>query len=229
VIREIDNGHRKEDHMKVFSRRTLQIIKQRLLYDFMLEAVGRKTIGRSGLVIRPYYVFREGLLEGNPKDFGVVPHSYKICFLTHEDVQNLDLIEGRDVTALGMQDRLNKGHKCLGLKIDGNIAAFTWCRLDMFDFPRTKGFPLRENEAYLYDMYVLRNYRGFNIAPLLRYSCYKELAKIGRTVLYSTSDVSNKPAVRFKRKLNAKIISLNLYTRIGKNRSWNLKLKTYGE
>lgn len=213
--------------MTVISRRTFQIIKQRFLYDFILETVGRKVMSRSGLVIRPYYVFKEGLLEGNPKDFGVVSQDYEIVFLTHEDVQNLDRIEGRFVTALNMQDNLKKGHKCLGLKIKGNIAAFTWCRFDIFDFPRTKGFVLCENEAYLYDMYVLRAYRGLNIAPLLRYSCYQELAKIGRTVLYSVSDFSNKPALRFKKKLDARIISLKLYLRIGKNLRWNVKLKTY--
>ena len=151
----------------------------------------------------------------------------RFLFLLHEDVQGLDRIEGRIVTAQSMQDNLNRGHKCLGLKINGNIAAFTWCRFDIFDFPRTKGFALRENEAYLYDMYVLRAYRGLNIAPLLRYSCYKELTKIGRTVLYSFSDVSNRPAIRFKKKLDARIMGLYLYIRIGKNLRWKVKLKTY--
>ena len=213
--------------MTVFSRRTFQIIKQIFLYDFKLQTVGRKAIARSGLVIRPYYVFKEGLFVGNPKVFAVGSQAYEISFLTREDVQNLDRIEGREITALGMQDKLSKGHKCLGLKINGNIAAFTWCRFDIFDFPETKGFALRENEAYLYDMYVLKDYRGLNIAPLLRYSCYKELAKIGNMVLYSFADVSNRPAVRFKRKLDARIISLHLYIRIGKNLRWNVKLKTY--
>jgi hypothetical protein len=214
--------------MTLFSHRTFQIIKQRFLYDFMLETVGRKIIARSGLMVRPYYVFKEGLFEGSQMDFNVESQGYAISFLTHEDVRSLDRIEGRFVTSWSMQDNLRKGHKCLGLKMNGNIAAFTWCRFDIFDFPRTKGFALQENEAYLYDMYVLKSYRGLNIAPLLRYSCYKELAKVGRTDLYSVSDFANKPAVRFKKKLNAKIVSLKLYLRIGKNLRWNIKLKTYG-
>ena len=213
--------------MTVFSSRTFQIIKQRFLYDFMLETVGRKAIARSGLVVRPYYVFREGFLEGNPKDYDVGSQGYEISFLSAEDVQGLDRIEGRIVTAQSMQDNLNRGHKCLGLKIDGNIAAFTWWEFDDFPFPPTKEYALRENEAYLFDMYVLRAYRGLNIAPLLRYSCYKELTKIGRTVLYSFSDVSNRPAIRFKKKLDARIMGLYLYIRIGKNLRWKVKLKTY--
>ena len=55
--------------MTVFSSRTFQIIKQRFLYDFMLETVGRKVIARSGLVVRPYYVFREGLFGRESKGF----------------------------------------------------------------------------------------------------------------------------------------------------------------
>jgi GNAT superfamily N-acetyltransferase len=193
----------------------------------MLETVGRKIIARKGLVVRPYYVFREGLLEGNPKDFLADSRGYEITFLTHEDIQNLDRIEGRIVTAQSMQDNLNRGHKCLGLKIDGKVAAFTWCLLDVFPFPPTKEYALRQNEAYLFDMYVLRAYRGHAIAPLLRYSCYEKLAKIGRTVLYSVSDVSNRPAIRFKKKLDASIMGLYLYIRIGKNLRWKVKLKTY--
>ena len=99
MIREIDKGYRTEDHMIVFSSRTFQIIKQRFLYDFMLETVGRKIIARKGLVVRPYYVFREGYLEGNPKDYDVGSRGYEISFLTAEDVQDLDRIEGRIVTA----------------------------------------------------------------------------------------------------------------------------------
>jgi ribosomal protein S18 acetylase RimI-like enzyme len=193
----------------------------------MLESVGRKIISRIGLVVRPYYVFRESLVEFNAKDYDVGSRYYEISFLSDTDVQGLDQIEGRFVTAHNMQDKLNRGNKCLGLKIDGNIAAFTWWECDVFPFPQTKEYALRENEAYLFDMYVLRDYRGMNLAPLLRYNCYKELAKVGRTALYSVSDVSNRPAVRFKKKLDAKIIGLYLYIRVGKKRRWKLKLKTY--
>jgi len=213
----------------MFSRRTFQIIKQRIFYDFLLETIGRKVVSRSGFVARPYYIFKEGLFDSIPKDFGAMQKDYEISFLTHEDVQNLDLIEGRFVTAGSMLEKLSKGHKCLGLWIEGKIAAFTWCQFDMLDFPRTRGCALQENEAYLYDMYVLRDYRGLNIAPLLRYKCYQELAKLGRMVLYSVSDFSNKPALRFKKKLDARITSLNLYIRIGKNLRWNMKLKTYSK
>jgi len=213
--------------MIIFSRRTFHIIKQRILYDFLLETFGRKIVAQSGLMIRPYYVFKEGLFDSNSKAFKDVSQGCEISFLTQEDVKKLDRIEGRFITVSNMQDKLSNGHKCLGLKIDGKIAAFTWCQFDRLDFPRTKGFPLKENEAYLYDMYVLKDYRGLNIAPLLRYRCYQELAKLGHTVLYSVSDFSNKPALRFKKKLDARIISLNLYIRLGKNHRWNVKLKTY--
>jgi ribosomal protein S18 acetylase RimI-like enzyme len=209
--------------------RIFKIVKQRVLYDFMLETVGRKIVSRKGLVVRPYYVFREGLLECNTKDYDFVPKNYQISFLSAEDVQSLDQVEGRFVSAHNMQDKLKRGYKCLGLKIEGHIAAFTWWECDVFPYPPTKEYALKENEAYLFDMYVLRAYRGMNLASLLRYICYKELAKIGRTALYSVSDVSNRPAIRFKKKLNAKTTGLYLYIRIGKKSRWKLKLKTYND
>jgi ribosomal protein S18 acetylase RimI-like enzyme len=192
-----------------------------------METVGRR-LSRWGLVIRPLYVFKEGLSDREPKDFGLSFREYETVFLTSDDMKALDCIDGRDTTEFAMRDLINEGSKCLGIKIHGRIAGFTWCRFDIFGHPFTKDCTLHENEAYLFDMYVLEAYRGINIAPFLRYRCYEELAKIGRTVLYSYSDVSNASAVRFKKKLDARVISLRLYIRLGKFRR-NWKLKTYDE
>ena len=211
--------------MTIFSNRTFQRLKHALVYGFAVETVGRR-LSRWGFVIRPLYVFKEGLSDREPKDFGLSFREYETTFLTSDDMKVLDRIDGRDTTELAMRDLIREGSKCLGIKIDGKTAGFTWCRFDIFGHPFTKAFTLRENEAYLFDMYVLKAYRGMNIAPFLRYRCYEELAKMGRTVLYSYSDVSNASAVRFKRKLGARVISLRLYIRLGKFR-WNWKLKTY--
>jgi len=127
-----------------------------------------------------------------------------------------DNLEGHDTTVSEMLNQLSNGHKCLGIKNNGKIVGFTWCRFDVFDYPPSKGFPLMKDEAYLYDMYILKDCRGSNLAPLLRYSLYQELAIIGRTVLYSFSIITNKPAIRFKKKLEAKIVTLRLYIKLGK-------------
>ena len=209
----------------IFRNRAFQIIKHKVLYDSILRKISGK-LARIGLAFKLYYVFKEGLFDGE-KEFSLKSKDYEITFLTPEDVQSLDCIEGRDITTLDMHNQISQGHKCLGIKINGKIAGFTWCRFDVFAYPPSKGFTLRENEAYLYDMYVLNAYRGINLAPLLRYRCYQELANIGRTVLYSVSLIPNAPAIRFKKKLDARILSLGLYVKLGKTFRWDWKLRTY--
>ena len=111
----------------------------------------------------------------------------------------------------------------------GKIAAFTWCRFDVFDYGPKGEFSLKKNEAYLFDMYTLRAFRGHDLAPFLRYRFYEELSKMGRDVLYSHSDYFNIPAVRFKSKLNAKIIMLCLYIRLFKRFRWHWVLRSYAK
>jgi Acetyltransferase (GNAT) family len=210
----------------IFSNRSFKILKHKIIYDGILRKMS-KILGRIGLAMRLYYIFKEGLIDGESKDFGPEYLDYEITFLTSEDMQSLDRIEGRYQTALLMQNRIINGHKCLGIKINGKVIGFTWCQFGMFAFPPLKGFTLLENEAYLDDMYILNAYRGSNLAPFLRYRCYQELAKIGRTVLYSVSLIPNDPAIRFKIKLDARIVSLGLYIRIGKDFHWCRTLKKY--
>lgn len=211
----------------VFHNRTLKIIKHKLIYDGIVTGL-RRRLAQVGLAIKFYYVFREGLI-GEAREFAPEPEGFETIFLTFEDMQSLDRIDGRGESALTMQNQISRGHKCLAIKIDGKIAGFTWCQFDIFAYPTSVGPTLRENEAYLFDMYILKDYRGKNLAPLLRYKCYQELAKIGRTVLFSASTIYNNPAIVFKKKLNARILSLRLYLRLGKDLHWDWKLKTYDE
>jgi hypothetical protein len=211
----------------LFNGRAMKIIKHKVIYDGILRKIS-KLIARIGLVFKFYYVFKEGLLEGDKKDFGPESGDYEITFLDSEDVQTLGNLEGHDTTVPVMLDQLSEGHRCLGLKNEGKIVGFTWCRYDRFGYPPSMGFLLKENEAYLYDMFIIKDRRGSNLAPLLRYRCYQELAKIGRKILYSASLIPNAPAIRFKKKLDAQILSLCLYIRFGKGIQWNWKLRTYG-
>ena len=210
----------------VFHKRALKILKHKVIYDGIVNKL-RRILAQLGLAIKFYYVFKEGLKDGESKDFTLESGEYETIFLTSEDMHSLDCIDGRSETALTMQNQMNRGHKCLAIKTNGKIVGFTWCQFDMFAYPMSKGPTLLENEAYLYDMYILKGYRGRNLAPLLRYRCYQELAKMGRTVLYSASTIYNNPAIVFKKKLNARIVSLRVFLRIGKNLQWNWKLKAY--
>jgi hypothetical protein len=69
---------------------------------------------------------------------------------------------------------------------------------------------LESNECYLYDAQTLYVYRGRSLAPYLRCKCYKALNAKGRTTLFSCSAFFNRPAILFKKKLNAKFILIGL-------------------
>ena len=84
---------------------------------------------------------------------------------------------------------------------------------------------MEPNEAYLYDMYVKKAFRGRNLAPALRYKSYEVLKDMGRDTFYSITERSNTASFRFKQKLGAKLVFLGLYVEFfGKFRKrWALK------
>ena len=120
--------------------------------------------------------------------------------------------------------RLKEGKKCLVARYHGNLAAFSWYDLESCHSSLYK-FKLNEGEAYLFDAYTLKPFRGKDLACYLRFELYQELEGIGRNNLYSITEYFNKPAVRFKNKLNAKPLILGINIKLFKkwSRSWKIK------
>jgi GNAT superfamily N-acetyltransferase len=182
-----------------------------------------------GIKLSPYYVYREELHGCKPIIFGSEFAACETLFLGKQDMTELHCIDGRSNSEQDLCKRLEKGNKCFALKLNGNIVGFTWGDFETFTYPPGHHFNLDENEAYLFDAYILKAYRGHKLAPFLRYSFYQELKKMGRHILYSYSDYFNTPAVRFKEKLNARIVKLCLYIELFEKFTWNLTLKSYPE
>ncbi len=180
-----------------------------------------------GIKLSPYYVYQEGIFGQTPKVFADQFKAYETCFLGVQDMNELHCIDGRQNSEKMLSDRLKKGNKCFALKRDDNIVGFTWCDFDMFTYPPTREFRLKNNESYLFDAYILKAYRGHQLAPFMRYRCYQELQKLGRNVLYSYSDYFNTPANRFKVKIDARLLRLCLYIQLFEKTNWNLTLKNY--
>jgi hypothetical protein len=177
-------------------------------------------VSKLGIRISPYYLFQEVITPGISLTLPAGFADYKVVFLGPECLKTMAAIPGRRFSEKDLLDRLKRGNKSLGLKKDNELVAFTWCDLDEFSF-KLERYPLKEDEAYIFDAYTLMEYRGKGIAPLLRYHLYKELEKIGRIKLYSLSDYFNTPAINFKMKLNARKIKLYLYVVVfGK---WNFR------
>jgi len=159
--------------------------------------------------IQPYYVVLEGLIDGVLDDLEVQRNEYEIGFLGIEDMNVIGSIPFREISYEDVLTRLEEGKMCFGAKRSGELAAFSWCDIEEFDF-KGLGFPLRKNEAYLFDAYTFDSFRGRGLAPYLRYQLYKELGKLGRHRLYSISERFNASSLKFKRKLNAKVIGSGL-------------------
>jgi GNAT superfamily N-acetyltransferase len=167
-------------------------------------------LDKLGIRIHLVYLIREGITEGfvRVKQDGL--EGYDVKFLGLEDMMEMAQIPYRPFRYEELRSRLEDGNLCLGARRDGHLVAFTWC-----NFTRCKSqgysFPLNDDEAYSFDAYTAPELRGQGLAPALRYRLYEELARKGRTKLYSMSDRFNAPALRFKLKLGAKILRPDWY------------------
>ena len=129
-------------------------------------------------------------------------------------------------TIENVQGRFDKGHLCLVIKHEEDIAGYTWVNFEEISEPKCR-YVLQSGEAYLYDAFIAPAYRGRNLAPYMRNECYKHLRNTDRYVFYSLSDYFNKPAIRFKQKLNAEIIRLYLHISVGKHEVGHWTLRNY--
>jgi hypothetical protein len=182
-------------------------------------------LSQAGLRIEPYHLFLEGSAGAPP--IGRALENHEVGFLGTEDMPEITAIAGRNFSHDEMLARLREGKRCLGIKHEGRIVAFTWCSFTACQFENDRLFPLHDDEAYLFDAYTLEAYRGHDLAPLMRYRCYQELAKIGRTRCFSVTVLFNLPAMRFKKKLNAKVVELWVLIEIFGRWRFNRRLKRY--
>ena len=93
---------------------------------------------------------------------------YEVTFLRAEDMEEIARIPGRNFTSDDLRRRLDEGQRCLGMKYEGRIAAFTWCDFTFCLFEQNRLFPLRDDEACLFDAYTLEAFRGHDLAPFMR-------------------------------------------------------------
>lgn len=187
-------------------------VKHQLKYNSLPQLM-LDVFAKTGIYVQPFYFFLEGLSDMSaPKQYDL-PTGYTIGFMGAEEMELLSALPERNIPAQELTERLKYGKRCLGVKYNGDLAAFTWCNMAQCTFP---GYPfdLKEDEAYLFDAHTAIPYRGKGLAPIVRYQLYLELSRMGKTKLYSFSDMLNKPAIRFKQKLNSKIIDKGVYVRL---------------
>ena len=185
-------------------------------------------LSKTGFNIKPYYLIQECFLGDAQPDWDDRFSEYQIEELGREDLKSLDHVDGRNDSEEMLIRRLEQGQKCFALCRKGQIAAFMWCDLNELTLEPCRRM-LKEYEAYLFDAYTLKAFRGRNLAPYLRYGCYEILRLMGRYVIYSYSDYFNRPAIRFKKKLKARFLHLGLSVTFGGRLKYHWIIKHLAE
>jgi hypothetical protein len=201
-------------------RKYLNIIKNGLLLFGI-----RNKLAQIGLDIRPYYWVQEEIF---PCEEPIIKGDVFRCnvkFLNIEEIEELSKNFPK-ILAKDLIVGIKSGQLCIALEYDNEIAAFTFVELKGFVFNR-KAYTLKDNEAYLLNMWTFHSFRGKNLAPYLRYKTYKLLKEQGRTSKFSVTEYFNKSSIKFKKKLNSKNLMLILSIVIFKRYYWNFLIKTY--
>jgi GNAT superfamily N-acetyltransferase len=179
-----------------------------------------------GIIIAPYYWIQEGLPDVTYPELQDPLEGFSFEAFGQNEIKAIAASKAWNYSEGELLSWLNKGKKCIGAKYQGEIAAFMWIDCDECNWQNIK-FRLKENEAYLFDMFTMKPFRGKGIAPYLRYQSYKMLRAMGRDTMYSYSDYLNIPSINFKKKLNAQFLKVGLYIEFFKKYHWNVILKTY--
>jgi GNAT superfamily N-acetyltransferase len=186
----------------------LKYVRSRIRHSPFIRVI-LDVLAKIGIEIDPYYLVAEGLFDDTIPHLEAGSEEYEFGFLGPEDMKAISAIPYRIFSEEQLLLRLREGKMCFGAKHRGNIAGFTWCDLDECHYKGYKS-PMKKDEAYLFDAYTLDSFRGKGIAPYIRYQLYKELEKAGRKTLYSISERFNFSSIRFKKKLNARLVGQGL-------------------
>ena len=208
-----------------FIEKTTLKIRHRMVIKVLLHR-----LSLLGLIIEPFLLEREFYIPATDLKVNITPkiHTLTTNFLEKREIESIFENQERDFTntSYKIPDRISDGCLCFGVKYCEEIIAYTWCDLKRCNH-KPLPFKLKNTEAYLFDMYTFKAYRGKNIAPFMRHQLYSHLNKMGRTDFFSVSEVFNTPSIRFKRKLGAYPSKLYLYIKIGNFIKRNILFRSY--
>jgi len=187
-------------------------------------------LSQLGLSLNLYFLEKEFYLPVSDLEVNIQPRIQPLTtsFLEPQEIDSIFESQERDATkeSYKIHDRILDGCLCFGVKHEGVIIAYTWCDLEHCN-DKQLPFTLNKTEAYLFDMYTFKAYRGKNIAPYMRHQLYSHLNKMGRTDFFSITEAFNKPSLRFKKKLGARPSKLYLNIKIGNNFKRNFLVRNY--
>src|SRR6266516_3517665 len=155
----MNDMHRPEEKGAVVIRRFvryLTYVQHQWRYASPLQRI-LHVLNVMGVRIQPFDFFLEGLPDRpDPR----LEMGYKDCTISFLGVEELPLLLSmpeRNIPEQLLRGWFDRGKLCLGVKYRGELVAFTWCDLEECSF-RGFRFPLRGDEAYLFDAHTSLQY-----------------------------------------------------------------------
>ncbi|MCM4170836.1 N-acetyltransferase [Arenibacter sp. TNZ] len=179
---------------------------------------------RFGLEIYPYYWDKEEFTRTTEPQIKDNPDDYRVVHITIDEVGIMNKAMG--IASGKLENDIQEGHLCMGLKHKGEIVAMVFAKSQNLIY-KQRTFKLNKDQAYIYNLYTFEAHRGKNLAPYLRYQCYKTLEEMGVKEIYCITGYFNKPSLKSNRKLSIWHKTLFLYIGLFKKYYWNFTLKHY--
>jgi ribosomal protein S18 acetylase RimI-like enzyme len=198
----------------------LNVVQHHLVAQRVLER-----LARVGVTINPYVLFREGV-RPHQTDWPGLAEEFPSSVLVASDIAAVAACDFR--TEEQIQARLDKGHLCIVIKSGERIAGYSWADFDEVN-DMACDYELGPGEAYLYDGFIMPEFRGRSLAAYMRVECYRHLHHGGKHTFYSIVDYFNRPSIRWKAKLNAEAIRLYLQIKLGDRQVGQWLLRDYEE
>ena len=209
------------------TNRFLERFTERAQYGLLTQEILDR-VGRLGIRFNPYLIVDES--PGAALDVEVDATGYTIRPLSTDDVVQIANMPDRKRDLNKTLERLEFS-QCLGIFVNGTLAGYSWSRSDRI--ARSKGrielHALKPDEAYLFDMYVARQFRGMALAPLLRHHLYQHLEAEGVRRFYSITSYFNRSSRKFKAKLGARRIELRAALKLWSLMEVDFRLRRYDE
>jgi GNAT superfamily N-acetyltransferase len=163
----------------------------------VLSTIGT-AMTRLGIWVQLFLVVREGCVESTTAE---PDPGLSLDWIGRDDLEQVHALESWRKREQ-VESWFEEGQRVFGIKDGNRLVGRTVCNLETFAM---NGLirPLEKDEVYLHSACVHPDYRGRNIAPLMRGACYRALREDGYKRFYSVTKYLNKPARRFKQKLGA--------------------------
>lgn len=177
----------------------------------LVGATLQRALSRLGITVMPFHLYRESLQQLHDSGNRFHPHTPgDVIFPGPHDPGIVGLMEQNAALLKEFDLRWRQGASCIVMIRHRSVVAYGWYHLSCCCYPYFP-FALAPDEAYLFNFFTDRKARGRDYAPYLRILLCLHLADLGRGIFISVTERVNTPAIRFKKKINARIVSTLLH------------------